>query len=204
MALVYKSALNTYIQGVWGNSSWTFKFYAHFLRHPAIVFCMHCAVVRQTIMFAKWLSRYMHSLFSFVWSFYGKTHQAFASFLPLSFCFPKGACIYSVRLSKSTWSWLLIRKKQWYQVGAYLDSRRLKISPILTNSSPKLPLDGELQPAQASWACLFPQQLSLGLSRLASSDYISLASHGAAEADWCLETETGHQMETTQQVLSLW
>ena len=47
---------------------------------------------------------YMHSLFSFVWSFYGKTHQAFASFLPLSFCFPQGAGIYSVRLSKSTGS----------------------------------------------------------------------------------------------------
>ena len=30
--------------------------------------------------------------------------QAFASFLPLSFCFPQGAGIYSVRLSKSTGS----------------------------------------------------------------------------------------------------
>ena len=95
----------------------------------------------QTIMFAKWLSTYMHSLLSFVWSLNGKTHhssQAFAFFLPLSFCFSKGAGIYSVRLSKSTWSWLLIRKKQWYQVSCYLDSRRLKISSILTNSSPKL------------------------------------------------------------------
>ena len=41
-----------------------------------------CTVVGQTIMFAKWLSTYMHSLFSFVWSFFGKN----TPFIKPSFC----------------------------------------------------------------------------------------------------------------------
>ena len=156
MALVYKSAQHTYIQGIWGNSYWTFKFYVHFLRHPAIVFCMHCAVVRADNYVCKMIV-YIHALtvkfcVSVQWQ-----NTPFIS----SFCF-----FLAVVVLFSKRCWYLLSQIIKVNMVMIIDSEKTVISGLVlsrfTSSQDKLnsnefvskivslTLDRELQPAQAA------------------------------------------------------